>query len=172
MTSKGRLFNCVIANEVLMQLQERGPLPLSSHESHVNFSPDWVSGITERSLFSCCSSLQIHLMSSCSVRCTSSSIMLEKAHASISMRASFNILWFLFIAVMEERWCAQGFFLIIPLTSWIRAAIITGAWIFMRRGSMRVWERLTGKNRQKGRATNTSLQTHSQKVNPMQTLGV
>lgn len=94
-----------------------------------------------------------------------------RAHTFISMQASFNILW-LFVyssdggAAVELRRL-----FIIPLTSWIRAAIITWAWIFMRWGSMRVWERLTSKNRQKGRATNSSLQTHSQKANTMQTFG-
>lgn len=34
---------------------------------------------------------------------------------------------------------------------------------------MRAQERLTSKNRRKGRATNTTLQTNSQKVNTMQT---
>lgn len=170
MTSSGRLFNCIIANEVLMQLQERDPLPLSSHESHVNFSTDWVYGITQRLLFSCCSSLQTCLMSSCLVHCTSPSITVWEHIHSFLCRQVLIFCDYLFSRDGGAAAELRGLF-IIPLTSWIRAAIITWAWIFMRWGSMRVWERLTSKNRQKGRATNSSLQTHSQKANTMQTLG-
>ena len=36
MSSRGLLFNCIIVNEVLMQLQERDLPSVFSHESHVS----------------------------------------------------------------------------------------------------------------------------------------
>ena len=51
MSSRDPLFNCIIVNEVLMQLQETG-LSLSSHESHVTRSPDRGHAITEHSFCS------------------------------------------------------------------------------------------------------------------------
>lgn len=138
-----------------MQLQERGPL--SSHESHVSFSVDRGHGTTKHSLYP-----PAHLSSntfSLSARRTSPSIAFSRtlhcyrmsnkvprSSARVSAQASFEIPWlFVYFGDGGVAVVLRGLF-IIPLTSWIRAGIIT---LSMNIHGLRIYERARESDRQK-----------------------
>lgn len=160
-SSRGPLFNCIIVNEVLMQLQERGPVSLPSHESHVSSSPDWGHEITEHSFYRCSSCFQTHVSLHQPPSCHMSGKSSELSSVCVCA-GEFEMQWlFVYFGVGGAAEELGGLF-IIPLTSWIRAGIIIRS---MNIHEWRIWERvrerLTGRNRQTGRATRTHISTHT-----------
>lgn len=167
-STRGPLFNCIIVNEVLMQLQERGLLSLSSHESHVSFSPDWGHEITEHSFYPLLLFLQTHLPSYQLWRLAFCALHVTLHHPPSCNRkeqrgllnlcvcaGEFEMQWlFVYFSVGGAAEALWGLF-IIPLSSWIRAGIIIPS---MNIHETRIWESTRETDRQK----QTDRQSHKQ----------